>query len=136
MPLFRSFEDLQRDEQRALQDFGKEWTGAFATFDLAGIVVEKMKAALASAPTAKNDTSEIGVAHSEEVDRLRKAYDIEAARHNALAALVEKLKAAVERRNERLYGMTAVAKRSMRFASAQQRRYHGPAATVITIGKK
>ena len=50
---------------------------------------------------------------------------------DSLAALVRELRDVVERRNDKMFGIDAVAKRSFRFATAARRPYYGAAATLL-----
>jgi len=129
--LFKKFEDLQRDEQKILHEFCCEWEAAYKRFDVVQAAISGDNAAL-----AKFDGTEVALAKSDVERSIKKFGDTGVADVGSVAKLAADLKAAVEKRNGRLFGFTALGKRSMRFAMAQDRRYYGPAATVSAIGLK
>jgi hypothetical protein len=118
--LFKSFAELQRDEDLILKQYAAEWERAYVIYDMTEAALNSDKTAL-----AKFAGPELALAKAEAA-RLKSKY--RAPETQAMVTLVKSLKAAVEKRNDRLYGHTALAKRSMRFAMAQDRRNFGPAA--------
>ena len=115
VPLFKTFEDLKSDEEQILKDFADEWERAYIQF-------EKRQPAVALAK-----------AHAGH-DCLKRA-DALLAKRNSIITLVNDLKAAVEKRDGRLFGFDELAKRSYRFATAERRNY-GAAATILPIEAK
>ena len=125
LPLFQKFEDMQREEQEALQEYASANERLFAKYDAVMAIVADDEPALAK--FADSDVE------------LAKAY----VRHHGARAKSEAtteagiaLLAALKRRNARLYGVGEVAKRSERFAMAVARRYRGPASEVTSIESK
>jgi hypothetical protein len=129
--LFRTFEDLQRDEQKIMKDYFAEWEAAYARFDVAQAAINGDNTAL-----AKFADADVSLAKAAVESSIRKYGDTGVADVGSVARLASDLKASVTKRDERLYGMSALAKRSRRFAMASERRYYGPAAAVTTIGAK
>ncbi len=127
--LFKKFEELQRDEDEIMREFLAEWEGAYQKFDVVQAAINGDNTTL-----AKFDNAEVSLAKAEVASSIRKFGDTKVAEVSSVAKLAGDLKAAVEKRNGRLFGFTALGKRSMRFAMASERRYYGPAATVSTIG--
>jgi hypothetical protein len=129
--LFKSYDELRRDECEVYREHYDAWHAAYRRWDL-------VKAALADDDTelAKlaGSDRELGLAKSEAA-RLKKQHG-DLAGFFANVELAARLRALVEKRNASLYGVSALAKRSLRFAMASERRYYGPAATVTTIGAK
>jgi hypothetical protein len=115
VPLFKSFEELKSDEEQILKDFAGEWEAAYVTFD------ERQPAVALAKVNAGNDCL--------------KSADALLVKRNSIISLVNDLKAAVEKRNGRLFGFDELAKRSYRFATAQRRNY-GAAATILSIEAK
>lgn len=126
--LFKTFEDLKRDEDLILREYAEEWEKAYVIFDMTEAALTNDSAAL-----AKFGGPELTLAKAEAA-RLKSKYH--APESQAMVTLVKSLKAAVDKRNERLFGVGEVARRSRRFAMASERRYFGPAASVTTIGAK
>jgi hypothetical protein len=129
--LFRTFEDLQRDEQKIMKDYFAEWEAAYKRFDVAQAAISGDNTAL-----AKFDNTEVALAKAEVESSIKKYGNTGVAEVSSVARLASDLKASVTKRDDRLYGMSALAKRSRRFAMASGRRYYGPAAAVTTIGAK
>jgi hypothetical protein len=123
--LFKNFEDLKRDEGQILKEYAAEWERAYVMFDMTEVAFNKDETAL-----AKFDGADLALAKSE-AERLRSSGSMTTAKVQALVTLTKSLKAAVDRRNDRLFGHTALAKRSMRFASAHARRSYGAGATSL-----
>jgi hypothetical protein len=127
---FKTFDEMQRDECAIYKEHYDAWHAAYHRWDM-------IRAALAS------DDNELAkfagdagldLAKSESA-RLKKRYG-GSAEFFATVELAKYLRGLVEKRNERLYGLGALAKRSMRFSMASERKYYGPAASVTTIGTK
>jgi hypothetical protein len=124
VPLFKTFEEMQRDEEEILKDFAAEWEHAYVLNDMAFAAIENDETAMAKFA----GQPEMALAKAE-VERQESKYSGDTlARVKATAALAKRLRAAVEKRDARLYGLSALAKRSMRFASAHARRSYGPGA--------
>jgi hypothetical protein len=140
VPLFMTFEDLQSTEQTIWAEFCAEWDSAYKHYDevIASLpacppnpVIKFRKPkdadlskALAQATTPAERREILAKAlHEAKIatDHLTKQVEFNSAKHEALNTLIASLKAAVSKRNERLYGTTAVAKRSLRFATARNR---------------
>jgi hypothetical protein len=129
VPIFRTFDDLKHKEQRIMGEFLSEWEGAYRKFDA-------VQAAISGDSTAleKFATDEVVVAKYAVDNSIRKYGDAAVANIQSTATLAKTLKAAVDRRNERLFGLGALAARSLRFVTALQRRHCGPPASVTSIG--
>jgi hypothetical protein len=125
--LFKTFEDLKRDEDLILREYAEEWEKAYVVFDMTTAVIHDDQTAM-----AKFAGPEMALAKSE-AERLKSQYggSIAVAESKAMVTLVKGLKAAVEKRNERLFGHTSLAKRSLRFAMAHERRSYGPGAPAL-----
>lgn len=156
VPLFRSYAELQEDEAKIMSEYATAWEAAFVCHDLAEVEIAKMESAPAGASLYKSDPIDQiitklaghGIADNLKLikssfedlrDRnrdLKKQLEIIVARRKAQADLIAGLKAAVQKRDDRLFGLGDVAKRSLRFASVQRRQYHGAPATVSQIGSK
>jgi hypothetical protein len=126
LPLFKTYEEMHADECEIHKQHYDDWHAAYRRWDL-------VNAALADDETelhklAAGDT-ELQLAKSE-AQRLKKQHG-GIAEFLADGELASKLRSLVEKRNERLYGLGALAKRSMRFASAQARKNYGPGATSL-----
>jgi hypothetical protein len=124
VPLFKNFAELQRDEDEILKQYAAEWERAYVIYDMTEAALNNDATALAKFAASP----EMALAKSE-AQRLRSRYA--APETFAMVTLVKSLKAAVEKRNDRLYGHTALAKRSMRFAMAHDRRNYGTAANSL-----
>lgn len=149
LPLFKKFEDLARDEEEIMADYVADWESAYEKFDRAQDIIRTMEARATEPfkPLAKlepeNDSpaallkairaefAEVHAAH----DRIKREIEVNRERVRANATLAASLKAAIAKRNERLFGLGAVAKRSQRFAQAHSRKYYGPAAAVLSIDR-
>ena len=121
--LFKTFEDLKRDEDLILKEYAAEWEKAYVIFDMTEAALNNDAGAL-----AKFIGPDLALAKAE-AERLKSKYT--APETQAMVTLVKSLKAAVDKRNERLFGYTALAKRSLRFASAHGRRNYGPGAASL-----
>ena len=127
VPLFKTFEELHRDEIAIFKHHHDEWTAAFRQWDLVCAALQNDEGELTKLAGAG---AELSIAKAAAARfKAHPAPELAAA-----ADLAKRLRALAEDRDERLFGLGDVAKRSLRFASAQQRRYHGPAASVSTIG--
>jgi hypothetical protein len=148
--LFMTYEDQKRDEEAILVDFILDWDAAWEKFETArdailygsaaplAKVIDTSDSPLAAlkksgklAKLAKLDPSlakkveaisnEFAIVEAEHV-RMTKQFD---ARNSAIKNLEDAKRAAIDRRDRRLYGLGAVAKRSQRFANAHERRNSG-----------
>src|SRR5437763_1981813 len=122
VPIFVTPEQLARNEQEVEQWFAKEGEAAYPKINAAQAVIDGDADLL-----SKCAETEIGLAKPH-VDRYGAT-----AEYEAMKTLVRKLKDLADRRNERLHGASELAKRAMSFASARERRYHGPVASVTNI---
>jgi hypothetical protein len=124
--LFKTFEELQRDECAIYKEHYDAWHAAYRHWDL-------IMAALAN---DENELTKLAAGGAElelaksEAARLKKRHG-ELAEFYTSAALAKQLRELVEKRNERLYGHSALSKRSVRFASAHARRNYGPGANSL-----
>ena len=129
VPLFRTFTELQHDQHQIMSDYFADWERAYEIWDIAKAAMDGDASALAK--FTQSDSAHVALAKSE-AHRSKTLYgDLAVAESRALAKLVASLKAAVDKRNDRLFGHTALARRSMRFAMAQERRNYGPGATSL-----
>jgi hypothetical protein len=159
VPLFKTFDELERDQLEIIEQFRTDWDAAWKTFEAARSAIETDKAALAKlgdeppdrsltlAPLTKaepyasvyktyNDLVSEFARVKAENRRLKARLNIELAKRQAVATLKMSREAAIRKRDERLWGHSTVAKRSARFANAQSRPYFGPAATVSALEVK
>jgi hypothetical protein len=158
--LFKTFEDLKRDEDLILKECSAQWDDAFSAFEVArdsvlagdGAALAKVVDTASSFAALKKSgryaaLKKLDPSLCAKIDKISSEFAIVAAEHHRLKTeITAKLEviqtlhnaraAAIEKRNDRLYGNTALARRSLRFAMASDRRYYGPAATVTTIGAK
>ncbi len=125
MPIFVSFSELQREQQEAEQEYADENERIFKRLDAVQAVVANDGSTL-----AKIEDPEVALAKAH-VKRHGAGAELEATREAAVALI-----AAVKRRNDRMFGVSELSKRSQRFASAVSRRYHGPASAVVALEKK
>jgi hypothetical protein len=122
---FQSFDELQRSEREIFVKHHDGWHAAFHRFDMVDAALKGDDAALAKCagpdevPMAKVEASRLRSKHGD------------AANIYALQSLVKTLREINETRDRQLYGHTAVAKRSLRFASANPDRFYGPAASLL-----
>lgn len=125
MPLrFQTFEESQREEHKILTEHAAAWEKANAEYTAVVASLSGDDVGL-----AKMVASEVALGKAD-ADRLRKQHGASADIF-AMQALVSKLRALTEKRDERLFGYGAVAKRSLRFASANPDRFYGPAASSL-----
>jgi len=157
--LFKTFEDLQRDEDEIVADFQREWDDANAAFDLTYKTITADEAALTkwAAPAyeppphflknpqrraalnaldsklcAKLDAMYSNmVALAATQANLKKEISIELTKREAVTTLDNARKAALAKCNERMFGLGALARRSRRFASAQVGKSYGAGATSL-----
>jgi hypothetical protein len=150
VPLFCTFEQMQDDEKKIIAEYVEDWNVAYKAFDAAEAALPTTEQALAKISHSQIAVpksivgTDLGRSFAEAVTELNKVsqqhrqlkadYSVTVAYAQAQAALVTALKTAVAKRNDRLYGLGAVAKRSLRFASADRRSF-GRAATVSPIRK-
>jgi hypothetical protein len=123
VPIFQTHAELQRTEQEAHERLSQEWEAAYRKHDMVQGVIAGNAELL-----AKSAESEIALAKNY-VERHGAN-----AEYEAMKTLVHTLKNLADDYNAKLFGVGEIAKRSMRFASAQKRHYYGPAATVTDIG--
>jgi len=151
VPLFKTFEQLQADEEAIRADFEKDWNGAFEVFKVASAAVldgsgeplAKIVDTESSPLTALKKSGAIDAlakldpgltvqvvemmvkfaAVSAEQAHLKK--EITAGRE-AIRNLNNARRAAIEKRDERMFGHGALRRRSQRFASANERKNSGP----------
>jgi hypothetical protein len=121
--LFKTFEDLKRDEDQILSEYEAEWAKAYSVWDMTNAAIDDDATAM-----AKFAGPEMTLAKTEAA-RLKAKYRVPETQ--AMVTLVKSPKAAVEKRNDRLFGYTALARRSMRFASAHANKSYGPGATSL-----
>jgi len=164
VPIFESFEALQKREQQIADDFVAEWAAAYAEWHGTLDAIKLMKSDIASAEppplkkfawqtddetlAALSESSRAQIksikdlveAHSHKMGvgtaLLNKKIAIIRAEQNALEILLDAREAAIERRNEGLCGVGDAARRSHRFAMAASRKYYGPGATLLSIEAK
>lgn len=126
VPLFQTYEEMDRSEREIYKEHFDAWHAAYRRWDL-------VKAALADDPPAELSKlaagdGELALAKSEAARLKASCYCPDIA---ANAELARKLRTLEEKKAERLFGLSALAKRSLRFASAQARRNYGPGATSL-----
>jgi hypothetical protein len=155
VPLFLTYEQLEQDEINIAADYQKEWDGAWKSFDVtrtallaeenvleksvdrtpgafANLKREKWYGALKKLdPSLAAQVDEVASRFAileAENRRLAKNHKLELAKRKAVETLRNAQNAANDKRSERLYGLGSIAKRSMRFAAAHERRNAGPGA--------
>jgi hypothetical protein len=157
--LFKNYEDLECDEREIAADFQREWDEANAAFDLVRktILADETMLAKRDVPAyepppglrhLKNPKSraaldaldpglcekldalvaDAAATHAEHV-RLKRTLDIEFAKRQAVQTMKAAHQAALGKHSERMFGFGKLAKRSVRFASAQASKNYGPAAS-------
>lgn len=160
LPIFKSFTELEQDQQEIMSTFAAEWTEAYRLFDVAQAKIAKTESTPGAEPPQPSlhltkimaSMQQVALSDSfkklagEAVEALREikagagtvAAELRVVKLKAEANrdLVDRLKVAIKKRNEAIYGNNEVAKRSARFATAHSRRYYGPAATVLPIDRK
>ena len=144
--LFKKYEDLKSDEARIVERFEEEWGKAHTAFDLAEVGIANIEAELpalekaaqaAGAALAKSgNTTDTLKQIKADMALLSKRLEIQQAKQAAMRGLLNAKREALDERNGKMFGLGDLAKRSLRFAKAQQRHYYGPAATVAKIGVK
>ena len=127
VPLFKTFDELDRDQCVIYREHYDNWHAAYRRWDLIKAVLAEDDGAELAKLAA--DDSELALAKSE-VARIKRerGSDKLVASTFACVELVTRLRQLCEKRDERLYGLSALAKRSVRFAMAHDRRNSGPAA--------
>ena len=135
--LFRTFEELARDEEKIHADFHGDWDQAKKALEAANSAVPLAKVVTVDPRvTAMFDAlkklaklmpqrrSEIEKMSADLTDLATRASNVQRD-HEALTAEHQALKlfkAAVAKRDERMHGFGALARRSQRFANAQLRK--------------
>lgn len=125
LPMFRSYADLEREQAEILERFTAEWEAAYRLWDAVVAVL-------------KNDQGELSKFASGDVD-LAKSFVVQHgddAKWKIECVTASTLLAAAKRRNEGIFGIGEMAKRSQRFANAVSRRYHGPASDFISMERR
>jgi hypothetical protein len=148
VPIFKTFDELQADESAIATDATREWNEANQAFDAAmskvaalrknppgdisaaytSTIAALKKLAKQSPATASTCNSMIHDLAALEKRRIEFVGElaISRAETDALSKLIGARKAALEKRDRRMFGFGALAKRSQRFATAQMNR---PGAT-------
>jgi len=143
VPIFKTFDDLQADEQQILADLEREWNEANEVFDSAMAKTAVLKKdmptdgdssqgyhravaglkALAKLNPSNASSCAKMIADLTDIEMSHRAVAAEMqnrlAKKEALVGLLRARNAAVEKRDQRLFGFGALAKRSQRFATAQ-----------------
>jgi len=126
VPLFKTFEQLHADECEIYQEHHDAWHAAFHRWDLVKAVIADDAAELTKLTTGD---AEMALAKSDAARfKVGDCGDHVLAIARATTELSDTLRSLVEKRNERLYGLGTLAKRSMRFASAHVRTNYGAGA--------
>jgi hypothetical protein len=125
--LFKTFEDLKRDEDKIIGEYEAEWAKAYSVWDLTRAVIDDDKTELAKFAAAP----ELALIKADVAASVKKYKDTAVANAHATAVCAASLRAAVEKRNNLLFGYSALAKRSLRFASAHASRNYGPGAASL-----
>jgi len=155
VPLFLTYEQMEQDERDIIADYQGEWDDAFKAFDVTRTALLAEENVLAKSVDRTPGTfanlkklkwygflKKIDPSLSAQVDevaskfaileadnrRLMKNLKLELAKRQAIEALRNAQNVANGRRDDRLYGLGSVAKRSVRFAAAHERRNLGPDA--------
>jgi hypothetical protein len=155
VPLFKTYEELISDEKKILADCETESEAAFKAFEVARDAIISDDVALAKvvdttvSPLAALKKfsryaalAKLYPALFAQIETMSNQFAVVSAEHKALKkqistkreviqTLENARKAAIDKRDGRLFGLTALAKRSMRFASAHERRNYGPGATSL-----
>ena len=148
MPLFKSFDELQADESAIAIDCERDWNAANAAYDDAmakvaalkknppGDICEAYTGTLAALKKLSKFNKSMASACSKmiqdiaaiEIHRIDLAgkLAISRAETDALSKLIGSRRAALEKRDRRMFGFGALARRSQRFATAQLNRNYGP----------
>jgi hypothetical protein len=144
VPIFKTFDELRADESAIATDTERQWNEANQAYDAAMSKVAALKknppgdisdgytttmAALkklanldpSTASTCAKMIQEIAALEIRRID-LAGELAIARAETSALSQLVAARKAVIEKRDQRLFGFRALAKRSQRFATAQLHR--------------
>lgn len=144
---FSTFQEAVDNEQEVLREFGERWELAFKTYDdtMAKIASDQDELSKSAVSNADDDgVNELrklvrqpewrvklqslesdAVALRKSNDKIRAVVTLEKAKQDAVRLLKDELDAAVKRRDERLYGATAVAKRTLRFARSNPTAFYG-----------
>ena len=114
VPLFQTFEQLQSAEQEIAADFFKDWHAAMACYEMRQAVISGDTNEL-----AKFDGAEVELAKAVVAESVKKYHShghTLIAMASSQSTLTAELLAALDRRDERMFGLGAVAKRSARFS--------------------
>lgn len=146
---FETFDEAKANEVAILEDFEKQWNNAFELYDgtLAKIAADQnvlAKSTRVDVPTdCGNELRKFvrssqhslqsrlaalqanAVALKQSNSEMRVVIALEKAKQDAVRLLKSNLDAAVKSRDARLYGATAIAKRSLRFARANPLAFYG-----------
>jgi len=155
VPIFRTFEELQSDEDAILAGFEEDWQQAFKVFEGARDAVLEDKATLAKvvdtepSPFAALKKSgrfaalkKLDPGLAAKIDEMSAEFAVVVAEHKrlkkeitagceAINNLNDARRAAISKRDERMFGFGALRRRSQRFASAHERRNYGPGASSL-----
>jgi hypothetical protein len=153
VPLFRTFDELQANETAIAVDAVREWNEANQAYDAAMSKVAALKknppgdisedyprtiAALkkmatqnpSAASTCNSMIQDLAALEIHRID-LASKLAISQAETDALAQLGAARKAVIEKRDQRMFGFGALARRSQRFATAQLNKAYGPGAASL-----
>ncbi len=125
VPLFISFETLQRQQNEAYQQLATEWNSTCERYDAVHAVIknddgELAKLAPGDADLAKRFVAEQGEAAESQINR----------------ETISTLLAISKRYEAEIYGIGENAKRSRRFAASVSRQYRGPASDITSLESK
>lgn len=125
VPIFVTSDQMMAEQAEAEAEYATENLRIFAKFDAVCAVITGDPSALAKVADGEVDLAKAFVEQNGDMAQCRANYE---------AAIA--LKAAITRRNDRIYGVNEMAKRARRFASAVARRYSGPTSEVTQIKSK
>jgi|GEM_PF-6250613 len=134
VPLFQTFDQLRSNEYDVLSEHYEAWNKAFARYLALDAVLKGDTDALAKCSSVDAD-----LAKSEAARRMAllspetRKYNPDHARVHALKDFATELRTLCEKRDERLFGLSAVAKRSLRFARATPSRVFAGSATILGL---
>lgn len=153
VPIFKTFDELQADESAIVTDLEREWAEANQAYDAAmervamikkappgdiseaytGTVTALKKFAKLNPPSASTCHKIIQDLAAIETHRIDLAGELAIARaeNDAITKLIGARKAALNKRDERMFGFGALARRSQRFATAQLNKSYGPGAASL-----
>jgi hypothetical protein len=154
VPIFKTFDELQADETAIQEELVRSWNEANQNFDIAMERVAWLKknppggdlskaytstvAALktfaelrpSTAPFCTSLVKAVGAIETKRLD-VEARMAISRAETDALATLIAARKAAIDRRDEGMFGFGKLARRSQRFATAQLNKAYGPGAASL-----